>query len=765
MTLPLDLFRALTESMPQLVWSCRGDGPCDYLGPQWVAYTGIPESEQLGSAWLEQIHPDDRVATAAGWASAVDRKEPADLDFRIRRHDGVYRWFKTRATPDVAPDGTILRWYGTNTDVQELRDSETALAALNADLELRIHQGTEAALATAEKMRVLAASLETAQQISHTGSWSFDLDDNQVSWSAELFRIFRLPVGDTPPPFDTHHALFTERDWIALSAAIRRAREHGDPYELELQLAGASETPRFVVARGYAERDNVGVVRRLYGTLQDVTELALARRERDRAAARIAIAASSAGIGIWDWTVETGTLTWDDNMYDLYDIPRGTPVTYDDWTSAVHEDDRAEADAIVQAASASGTSYITNFRLRPSSRGVRHLRASGRGFLDHDGSPIRMIGVNFDVTAEVVAASLQEESAAQLKEFIRHAPAAIAMLDKDVCYVEASDRWMTDYGLQREAVIGRCHYDVFPHLPERWKLIHQKVLAGEVHRHDGDPFPQPDGKTTWLQWEARPFYEANHVLGGMLFFTRDVSEAMELQTELRSQTDELARSNKDLQQFAYAASHDLQEPLRAVSGCAQILRQRYHGKLDLQADELIGHMVGGADRMRSLIDDLLAYSRVGTQGAELTEVSLAEPVEEAGRNLHLSATEASAVVTVGQLPSLQVDRRQMVQLFQNLMSNAIKYAGSAPPRIEIRSWCENGSWILAIRDQGIGIPTDARERIFEIFQRLHTREEYPGTGVGLALCRRIVERHHGRIWVEPVEGAGTEFRFTLPAPR
>jgi PAS domain S-box-containing protein len=215
-----------------------------------------------------------------------------------------------------------------------------------------------------------------------------------------------------------------------------------------------------------------------------------------------------------------------------------------------------------------------------------------------------MIGVNFDVSAEVMAAKLEEESTAQLKEFIRHAPAAIAMLDENVCYVEASDRWMTDYGLQREAVIGRCHYDVLPHLPESWKAIHQRVLAGEVHRHDGDPFPQPDGSTSWLQWEARPWYDANRAMSGILFFTRDITEAMEMQLALRSQTDELARSNKDLQQFAYAASHDLQEPLRAVSGCAQILKQRFQGRLDAHADELLGHMVGGAERMRSLIEDL-----------------------------------------------------------------------------------------------------------------------------------------------------------------
>ena len=763
MTFTLDRYQALVDAMPQLLWSTRGDGPCDYLSAQWVAYTGIPEDEQLGYRWLEQIHPDDQAATASGWAAAVALRGPADLDFRIRRYDGVYRWFKTRATPELSPDGTIVRWYGTNTDVQELRDAQAALAALNADLELRVRQGTEAALAAAEKTRQMAAQLETAQQITHTGSWSLELDDNRVVWSAELFRIFRLPVSDTPPPFETHHTLFTERDWATLSVAITRAAEHGEPWELELQLATSGEQARVVVGRGHAERDDAGVIRRLYGTLQDVTELATARRERDRAAERMSIATSAAGIGVWEWVVATGQLIWDARMYALYGVPAGRPVVFDDWANAIHPDDRAATDAFVAEAMSRGDDMDFTFRLMTRGRNVRHLRTNAKIFRDQSGAPRRLVGVNWDVSAEVMAAKLQEESTAQLKEFIRHAPAAIAMLDENVCYVEASDRWMTDYGLQRAAVIGRCHYDVFPNIPERWKAIHQRVLTGEVHRHDGDPFPQPDGSTTWLQWEARPWYDANQTMSGMLFFTRDITESMQMQLALRSQTDELARSNKDLQQFAYAASHDLQEPLRAVSGCAQILKQRYQGKLDSPADELIGHMVGGAERMRSLIDDLLAYSRVGTQGAELTEVRLDEPLAEARRSLLVSEAETQADVTAGPLPTLQVDRRYMVQLFQNLLSNAIKYAGSSPPQIDIRSWRENGAWVIAVRDQGIGIPEDARERIFEIFQRLHTRDEYPGTGVGLALCRRIVERHQGRIWVAPVSGPGTEFRFTLPA--
>ncbi len=762
MTLPLDSFRTMIESMPQLVWSCRGDGPCDYLGAQWVEYTGIPAAEQLGYAWLDQIHADDRAATEASWAAAVARQSPADFDFRIRRHDGVYRWFKTRATPELAADGTISRWYGTNTDVQELRDTEAALAALNADLEQRVQEGTSAALAAAEKMRQMAAQLEAAQQITKTGSWSFDLDANHVVWSAELFRILGLPVTDAAPPLESHHKLYIERDWSRLSAAISRAVECAEPYELELQLAGAPGQERYVIARGNAESDASGVIRRLYGTLQDVTELAQIRRDRDRAAERMSIATSAAGIGVWEWIVTSDQHIWDARMCDLYGVARDQKITYHDWERCIHADDRASTSAAVSAAMNGDGDLLWTFRLAVPGRNTRHVRTSARIVRDPSGKPLRLVGVNWDVTSEVVAATLQEEGTAQLKDFIRHAPAAIAMLDTDVCYIEASDRWMTDYGLERDEVIGRCHYDVFPHLPERWKVIHQRVLAGEVHRHDGDPFPQPDGSVTWLQWEARPFYDASHALGGMLFFTRDVTEGMQLQIALQSQTDELARSNKDLQQFAYAASHDLQEPLRAVSGCSQILRQRYHGKLDSQADELIGHMVSGTERMRSLIDDLLAYSRVGTQGADLVELSLAEAMEEARRNLELAATEAQAEIAIGTLPSLRADRRQMVQLLQNLLANAIKYSGAAPPKAEIRSWRHGDAWVIAVRDHGIGIPEDARERIFEIFQRLHTRDEYPGTGVGLALCRRIVERHGGRIWVEPVTGTGAEFRFTLP---
>ena len=235
-----------------------------------------------------------------------------------------------------------------------------------------------------------------------------------------------------------------------------------------------------------------------------------------------------------------------------------------------------------------------------------------------------------------------------------------------------------------------------------------------------------------------------------------------LEEQISARTAELTRSNRDLEQFAYVASHDLQEPLRMVSSYTQLLARRYQGQLGKDADEFIEFAVDGAKRMQGLINDLLQYSRVGSQGGKFTRIDSAAPLDEALGVLSAAIDETGAVVEKGNLPEIVADEAQMSRLFQNLVGNAIKYRSGADPRIRISAERLRDCWQFEVADNGIGVAPAFTERIFTIFQRLHSREEYRGSGIGLAISKRIVERRGGEIWMKSKPGAGSSFFFTVP---
>lgn len=233
--------------------------------------------------------------------------------------------------------------------------------------------------------------------------------------------------------------------------------------------------------------------------------------------------------------------------------------------------------------------------------------------------------------------------------------------------------------------------------------------------------------------------------------------------KLTAKAEELERSNRDLQQFAYVASHDLQEPLRAVAGFTDLLQSQYGGQLDEQANSFLQFAVDGAKRMQTLINNLLDYARVGSEGNAFSPVDCQEVIELALHNLNSAIQESQADLSIRPLPTVHGDKLQLVRVFQNLIGNAIKFRGEAAPRIEVDATRINGEWQFAFRDFGIGIKVEDQQRVFVIFQRLHTRKKYPGTGIGLSICQRIIQRHGGSVWVESVEGDGCTFFFTLPA--
>ncbi len=362
--------------------------------------------------------------------------------------------------------------------------------------------------------------------------------------------------------------------------------------------------------------------------------------------------------------------------------------------------------------------------------------------------------------------AMELEASRRHHQIIETALDAFIEIDSDGLITDWNAQAETTFGWSRSEAIGQTLSQMI--IPHRYREAHTQGLrlflaTGEgpvlnkrieiaaLHR-DGTEFPI-ELAIAAIRWGERRLFSA---------FARDVTEQKRAQRELARKVEELARSNAELEQFAYVASHDLQEPLRMVASFTQLLAHRYKGKLDADADEFIGFAVDGATRMQQLIQDLLSYSRVTTKGQSFRLIDAKAPCDNALENLQTSIKDSNAVVNVGPLPAVLADPRQLMQLFQNLIGNAVKYRNDRTPEIHVAAKPNGDQWVFSVQDNGIGIAPQHSERIFQMFQRLHTTNEYQGTGIGLAICRKIVERHGGKIWVEAQPGKGSTFVFTIP---
>jgi PAS domain S-box-containing protein len=392
------------------------------------------------------------------------------------------------------------------------------------------------------------------------------------------------------------------------------------------------------------------------------------------------------------------------------------------------------------------------------------VEVTGVSIKDKDQKVIGYASIMRDVTERKAA----EEALGRSEEYFRavteNASDIITILDAKGILRYASHSIERILGYGKDDLIGR---NVFELVHPDDNADAMKIFATALQK-PGIPlslrvrFQHKNGTWRILEVIGENLLD-NPAVRGIVVNSRDITEREHAAQELRETTEELARSNADLLQFAYAASHDLQAPLGVIEGFIRLLSSRYKNKLDEKAHEFIEYTIDGVTRMRQLIQDLLEYSKVGTKGIDLKPANFSTVVEKAVYNLKSAIEENDAMVTYEELPTIMADIPQMISLLQNLISNAIKFHGTEIPRVSISAARRGSEWVFSVKDNGIGIDPDSAERIFVVFQRLHTKEEYPGTGIGLAVCKRIVERHGGRIWVESQPGKGSTFFFTLPA--
>jgi len=365
----------------------------------------------------------------------------------------------------------------------------------------------------------------------------------------------------------------------------------------------------------------------------------------------------------------------------------------------------------------------------------------------------------------------------RLTDIIEFSPDAMLAIDLDGKVIVWNHTMEEMTGIRREEVLGKGNYEyAIPFYGARRPILIDLVLdpdeqleekydyisrKGDCLIAELDTSITVGGKEIFLWAKANPMYDSKRNIIGAIETIRDITNRKLAENSLRQYARALELSNDELEKFAYVASHDLQEPLRMVVSYVQLLARRYKGKLDNDADDFIDYAVDGAKRMQILINDLLAYSRTGTQGKEFEEIDCVEILDHTLTNLRSVIEKNDATVTYGFLPNVMADKTQFKQLLQNLISNAIKFRREEPPHIHILAERTGEDWLFSIRDNGIGIDPEYNERIFEIFQRLHGRKDYPGTGIGLAICKKIVEKHGGRIWVDSQIRKGSIFNFTI----
>jgi PAS domain S-box-containing protein len=479
-----------------------------------------------------------------------------------------------------------------------------------------------------------------------------------------------------------------------------------------------------------------------------------------------------AHVGSWSWELPMGVAVcaWTPETYRVFGVSQDSFVpSAEGFQGLIHPDDRAAMQAWISACLAGEEPPDLEFRVGLPGGAIRYIL--GRGHLERDAenTPVRMTGIAQDITERRQAAEAMRASEALHRLlFDSSRDAMMTLAPPSWKFTSGNSAALALFGARNAAEFTALGpWDLSPERQPDGRLSADKAREViEAAMRDGfhsfewtyRRLAGPDFLTTVvltrIEMAGEAFLEAT---------VRDITESRRLEEALKLHAEKLARSNAELERFAYVASHDLQEPLRMVASFTQLLGKRYSGKLDETADRYIEYAVDGARRMQQLIVDLLAYSRVNSKDLDLRQAECEEVMRDAMRNLQVVIDERGAVIDWDTLPTIRVDQGQFTQLFQNLLGNAIKFTPSGErPRIHISAADTGAEWVLSVQDNGIGIEPRHADRVFEIFQRLHTRTDYPGTGIGLAVCKKVVERHGGKIWVESQPGTGSTFRFTVP---
>lgn len=346
--------------------------------------------------------------------------------------------------------------------------------------------------------------------------------------------------------------------------------------------------------------------------------------------------------------------------------------------------------------------------------------------------------------------------------FIKRIPTGIVVFDNNMNYLAVSDRWFRDSRIPKQSIIGKNHYEVIPDIPEKWKKIHQRSLQGEYLKSYWDVYNRKDGTTEWLKWECFPWHTEDDIIGGIVILFEHFTESRMIKLQMEKAIQTLNNSNTELGRFAHMCAHDLSEPLRTIANYITLIEQTCLDKIDIEIKKYLDSIFMNAKYMHTLVSDILRYADLNTQKIKKKNVSLPEIMITIKTIFEKAFRERSVVFQCDNLPVVKADEVLLTRVFQNLISNSLKFNVNQTPIIKIKAKDIKNSWLISFEDNGIGIHLDYQEKIFDLFERLHPKAKYDGSGIGLSLCKKIIEAHSGKIWVDSELNVGSTFHFTLP---
>ncbi len=727
-------FRTLANNIPQLAWMADDEGNIFWYNERWFDYTGTTLDQMAGWGWQKVHHPDHVERVVHKIKKYFQSGEVWEDTFPLRGRDGNYHLFLSRAVPIRDPDGKVLRWFGTNTDISESKESGAKYRGL-------LEAAPDAMVVVNQDGEIVLLNVQAEKKF---GYHRDELLGQKVK------RIIPEGFAERLIADGTRSAAEALAQQIGTGIELIGQRKDGSEFPIEMMLSPLENAEGILVTaairdisvRRAAERHLAQMEGRYRGLLEAAPDAMVVVNQGGEIVLLNVQAEKQFGYSRDELVGQ--------KVKNI--IPEGFAERL------IADGTRSAAEALAQqigtgielvARRKNGTEFPIEIMLSPLE--------SAEGTL--------VTAAIRDISVRRAAEKHLAQMEGRYRGLLEAAPDAMVVVNKAGEIVLLNVQAERKFGYHRNELLGQKMTNIIQEgfaerliadaLRSAEDALAQQIGSGielTGRRKDGSDFP--------IEIMLSPLESAEGIL--VTAAVRDITTRKKGEADLLNKMEELNRSNEELGQFAYIASHDLQEPLRMVASYTQLLSRRYKGKLDSDADEFIAFAVDGASRMQRLIQDLLTYSRVGTKGQDLLNTSSEEALKLALINLRGAITESGALVTHHPLPFVMADETQLTQLFQNLVGNAIKYQSAGIPRVHISAARNGGNkWVFSVRDNGLGIDPQYFDRIFGMFQRLHKREEFAGTGIGLAICKKIVERHGGSISVESQPGKGSTFHFAL----